>query len=314
MSLPSWLPRTRWRASPMSGACGQAPKGRPRQPPTTLPAGRMPSRPHPYPHFGDRRWSTTLFLSTGGGNAMRSSKPRAALVLGCAVVCAAAASAAAGAENPHGTPPGQANNAAPVVAQPAAASTPAQTSTPPGQAKKQQAAAAAAQPTTSDNSTGVKPSSTTSHNTTAPAGSNKTKQYGNGQTAGQIAIKNGADPSTPLYGPGNSQPHKVAVCSKNGKTHYVDVHALKSHQAGPCVSPASAQGNASVAAAAVPAAPARSTPAPAGGVASGHATTVHRASPTSRSGVLGTAYSRSKPVVRNARPAQAVLGSAHFTG
>jgi hypothetical protein len=204
-----------------------------------------------------------------------------------------------------------------VAAQPATAPAPAQTSTPPGQAKKQQAAA---QPTTSDNSTGVKPSSTTSHNTTAPAGSNKTKQYGNGQTAGQIAIKNGADPSTPLYGPGNSQPHKVAVCSKNGKTHYVDVHALKSHQAGPCVSPAGAQASGSVTAAAVPAAPtraaapaSRSTPAPAE-VASAQAPIVHRASPTSQSGVLGAAYSQSKPVVRNARPAQAVLGSAHFTG
>jgi hypothetical protein len=82
-------------------------------------------------------------------------------------------------------------------------------------------------PTTADNSTGVKPSSTTAHgqhNTTAAASSNKTKQYGNGKTAGQIATQAGYGDAT-LYGPGNSQPHKAAPCP--GSKHMVDVHALK---------------------------------------------------------------------------------------
>jgi len=61
-------------------------------------------------------------------------------------------------------------------------------------------------------------------NTTAPATSNKTKLYGNGTTAGQIAIQFGY--TGDLNGPGNSQPHKVITCG-----HSIDVHALKSHAA-----------------------------------------------------------------------------------
>jgi hypothetical protein len=68
------------------------------------------------------------------------------------------------------------------------------------------------------------------HNVSAPAGSNATKLYGNGQTAGQIAIANGASADTPLYGPGNSQPHKTTPCgqSAHGNGGGYDVHALKS--------------------------------------------------------------------------------------
>jgi len=73
---------------------------------------------------------------------------------------------------------------------------------------------------------GVKPSNTTAHDTHAAASSNQTKKYGNGQTAGAIAQKNGASGSTILHGPGNSQPHKATPCSGG---HEVDVHALKSH-------------------------------------------------------------------------------------
>ncbi|MGZ4388953.1 MAG: hypothetical protein ACXVZL_06190 [Gaiellaceae bacterium] len=79
-----------------------------------------------------------------------------------------------------------------------------------------------------DNSHGVKPSSATNanpgHDTHATAGSGYTKQYGNGKTAGQIAEQNGAKPDTVLHGPGNSQPHKVALCPGG---HERDVHALK---------------------------------------------------------------------------------------
>jgi hypothetical protein len=74
-------------------------------------------------------------------------------------------------------------------------------------------------------SAGIKPSTTTGHNVIAPASSNSTKLYGNGKTSGQIATQAGFGNSN-LYGPGNSQPHKV-ICGP----HNVDVHALKAHTA-----------------------------------------------------------------------------------
>jgi len=109
----------------------------------------------------------------------------------------------------------------------------------PGQVKKDPPAASAPQTTsptvttttTTTTSTtpaapteGVKPSNSTAHDTHAPASSDVTKKYGNGQTAGAIAIHHGAPPSTLLHGPGNSQPHKAAPCAGG---HEVDVHALK---------------------------------------------------------------------------------------
>src|SRR3954447_26198209 len=121
----------------------------------------------------------------------------------------------------------------------------------PGQVKKDAPVAAAptttvvttvaAPPTTTAaaapaaaNETGVKPSNETAHDTHAEAQSDKTKQYGNGQTAGQIAEKNGAVGNAVLHGPGNSQPHKLATCAGG---HEVDVHALKSHRSGSCSGP-----------------------------------------------------------------------------
>jgi len=92
--------------------------------------------------------------------------------------------------------------------------------TPPGQAKQDQP------PPPPPPAPGVKPSNTTEHDTNAPTGSNQTKLYGNGKTAGQIAEQHGASASTNLHGPGNSQPHKVAPCPGG---HEVDVHALKAH-------------------------------------------------------------------------------------
>jgi hypothetical protein len=119
----------------------------------------------------------------------------------------------------------------------------------PGQVKKDEPAAAPApaagttttvtappQTTTAANASGVKPSNNTAHDTHAQAQSDKTKQYGNGQTAGQIAERNGAAGTDVLHGPGNSQPHKVTPCS--GGRHEVDVHALKSHRARNCGDPA----------------------------------------------------------------------------
>ena len=104
-----------------------------------------------------------------------------------------------------------------------------------GQLKKEEAAAptasAAAQVDPSAAQPGVKPSNETAHDTHAAASSEETKQYGNGKTAGQIAVQNGAAPSTILHGPGNSQPHKAAPCSGG---HEVDVHALKGKRRTAC--------------------------------------------------------------------------------
>jgi hypothetical protein len=57
------------------------------------------------------------------------------------------------------------------------------------------------------------------------------KRYGNGSTAAQIANGNGAPAGTTVYGPGNSQPHKVTDCKHK---HAVDVHAVKSYSSAAC--------------------------------------------------------------------------------
>jgi hypothetical protein len=140
------------------------------------------------------------------------------------------------ADNGHGNDNGGATSAAP-----------GNSGNAPGQVKKDTPAPAAAPTVQSATTTttttttsadpsagptvGVKPANDTAHDTHAPAASTSTKQYGNGQTAGAIAIKHGASPPTPLHGPGNSQPHKAAPC---GGRHEVDVHALKAHHAGEC--------------------------------------------------------------------------------
>jgi len=121
----------------------------------------------------------------------------------------------------------------------AAVSAPGNSADAPGQLKKEDAASTEAPATTTattvaastssspTSNEGVKPGNDTAHDTHAAASSTKTKVYGNGQTAGHIAIQNGASPSTVLHGPGNSQPHKAAPCSRG---HEVDVHALKSRR------------------------------------------------------------------------------------
>jgi hypothetical protein len=86
---------------------------------------------------------------------------------------------------------------------------------------------------------GIKPSSTTHDHKNAieTADSGKTKKYGNGNTAGNIAMSRGARGSTQLKGPGNSQPHKVWDCRRQ---HWVDVHAVKAYASQDC-SPAQQQ-------------------------------------------------------------------------
>jgi hypothetical protein len=114
----------------------------------------------------------------------------------------------------------------------------------PGQVKKEEATAAAVQtapavaasasvqPAGADaEQTGVKPSNDTAHDTRTAAASDRTKEYGNGKTAGQIAMQNGAAPTTTLHGPGNSQPHKASPCAGG---HEVDVHALKAKRKRSC--------------------------------------------------------------------------------
>src|SRR5205085_10648546 len=57
------------------------------------------------------------------------------------------------------------------------------------------------------------------------------KRYGSGTTAAQVANASGAPSDTTLYGPGNSQPHKVTDCRHK---HAVDVHAVKSNSSAAC--------------------------------------------------------------------------------
>jgi hypothetical protein len=155
-----------------------------------------------------------------------------ALVLVVGVAALASASAYAG--NGNGNASGNGNGKTEPAAAPAAAA--AQQSTgqgnsadAPGQLKKDDVPVVA-QDAGADQA-GVKPSNDPAHDTHAAASSDQTKEYGNGKTAGQIAIQNGAAPSTVLHGPGNSQPHKASPCSGG---HEVDVHALKGKRGGAC--------------------------------------------------------------------------------
>jgi hypothetical protein len=115
----------------------------------------------------------------------------------------------------------------------------------PGQVKKEEPAAAppGAAPATAPApvtpaAEGVKPSNDTAKDTYEEAASDKTKLYGNGRNAGEIAVESGAGQRTVLHGPGNSQPHKTSPCSGG---HEVDVHALKAHsRRGPCGGPSPA--------------------------------------------------------------------------
>ncbi len=164
------------------------------------------------------------------------------LVLGIAVF-ADSALAGNGQGNGNGNTPAAAASAG------GQDSSPGNSANAPGQAKKD-AGPASSEPAapadvggteaSSPAADGVKPSSESDHDTHEAASSDRTKQYGNGRTAGEIAIQHGAAPSTILHGPGNSQPHKAAPCSGG---HEIDVHALKGkgHQGscGPTASPPS---------------------------------------------------------------------------
>jgi hypothetical protein len=161
------------------------------------------------------------------------------LVLGIAAL--ASASALAGNGNGQGNGKGNGKDDSAVV--PAAVADTSQghgnSANAPGQLKKAEApaptvvapAVADATQQVGSAQSGVKPSNDTAHETHAAASSDETKLYGNGKTAGQIAQRNGAAPSTVLHGPGNSQPHKASPCAGG---HEVDVHALKGKRGGSC--------------------------------------------------------------------------------
>jgi hypothetical protein len=157
------------------------------------------------------------------------------LVLVLAIAALGSASAYAGTGQGNGNGNGKDDSAA-AQASSASAEDHGNSANAQGQLKKDEAAAltvsaaaqvdagAAAQP-------GVKPANDTAYDSHAAASSEETKQYGNGKTAGQIAVQNGATPSTILHGPGNSQPHKAVPCSGG---HEVDVHALKAKRRTAC--------------------------------------------------------------------------------
>jgi hypothetical protein len=124
--------------------------------------------------------------------------------------------------------------------------------TAPGQVKKASATATSSSggsaSQNSPSTTGVKPTTATAHDThctlsssgCASTGANATtmgagdasKRYGSGTTAAQVAQQSGVTSGT-LHGPGNSQPHKMALCP--GGRHEVDVHALKAKKNKTCV-------------------------------------------------------------------------------
>jgi len=195
---------------------------------------------------------------------------------------------------------GNGNSQATPAAEPASpAPAPGNSANAPGQMKKSSSSGTTTKGSASQNAgpaAGMKPTNATTHGakcTTGGSGSSVTctpsssntagiasgkadvsKRYGNGKTAAQIAVSRGAPAGTELYGPGNSQPHKVAVCPH--KTNHgggVDVHAIKNFTTNCASSRQSSQPVSTTAFQTVVAAqaaqasqPSASSPQPAGGV------------------------------------------------
>ena len=184
-------------------------------------------------------------------------------VAAVAALCALTGSAIAGGNGNGNNGNGNGNQpAAPAPAPAAAPAAPGNSGSAPGQQKKSSSAPTQSSPapgqakkssSASSTAPGVKPSSsTTAHkwtkcSTGGGTGSSATctsatsskpdasKRYGNGKTAAQIANSRGAPAGTQLTGPGNSQPHKVAVCpKKSNKSGGVDVHAVKDYSGAAC--------------------------------------------------------------------------------
>jgi hypothetical protein len=213
---------------------------------------------------------------------MKTNKRHASAVLG-ALLGAAVLSGVALAGNPHGTPPGHA---------------------------KGQVTVSASVSASTNNSVGVKAGATTRFNAHAAAGSSATKSYGNGKTAGQVAMQNGAGASTDLYGPGNSQPHKASLCA-GGKTHLVDVHALKAHGGSSSCAAASVGASTSSSASSSASVAAHGNNGNGLGTKSNGHTSSNGAFTPPRSSTSGNGVSA---VSARAKPAHPVVGTANFTG
>jgi hypothetical protein len=194
---------------------------------------------------------------------------------------------------------GNGNGAAAATEQ--AANGPGNSENAPGQLKNDTASSQANGGGSADQNTatsiGLKPTNATAKDTHALATSNLTKRYGNGTTAGQIAVQAGY--TGMLHGPGNSQPHKAALCGPE-----VDVHALdapgqqKKCLASPTTQPT--QTNATGPVVSVTAA------APGLGAAVG-ASAGAQGGPAAQGGVLGVTTSKSQP-------AGGVLGAIEAVG
>ncbi len=206
------------------------------------------------------------------------------LLVGIAVF---AGSAFAGNGNGQGSPPASPGNSANA----------------PGQVKKSttstQSSGGGSVDQNSVSTTGVKPTSGTFHDThckttstgctstgvnaTTMGAGDASKRYVNYTTAPQIATASGAPAGTPLHGPGNSQPHKAALCPGG---HEVDVHALKAKgQQKSCVT---------------------SGPTPTTSVTTSHAATVSVTG--AAAAVTPTAASGAAPAVQVTTPQGNVLG------
>jgi hypothetical protein len=172
---------------------------------------------------------------------------------------------------------------------------------------------------------GMKPTNATTHGakcstggsgssvTCTPASSNTagvasgkadvSKRYGNGKTAAQIAVSRGAPAGTELYGPGNSQPHKVAVCPhKINHGGGVDVHAIKNFTTNCASSTQSTQSVSTTMFQSVVATQAAQASQPSSAAAS---SPTHASAP--QGGVLGVTATQS-------RPAGGVLGALATAG
>jgi len=222
---------------------------------------------------------------------MKANRRQAVFLFGAALASGLACSVAL-AGNPHGTPPGQATQQ---------------------------------QTSTSGTSAGVKPSndtfkdqtcttgggqgsSATCQSSTYPNNADSSKLYGNGKTAAQIANGKGAPSGTPVFGPGNSQPHKI--CGR-------DVHAYKgSSKKCPSGTQTGTQSGTQSNAESVTANSSLNTAATNNtGSTAGTGASTSSGAPSGASGVLGASHTTSsKPVAARAKPAHAVLGTASFTG
>jgi hypothetical protein len=208
---------------------------------------------------------------------MELSKRKAAL-LAAAALTAGLLCGVAVAGNPHGTAPGQQTTSSAAGVKPSNNTSKDQTCT----------------------TGGGEGSSATCQSGTYPGKADASKRYGNGKTAAQIANGKGAPAGTPIYGPGNSQPHKI--CGR-------DVHAYKGASDKKCPSGTSSTSSASRASSTATGSTAGTT-----GTGTGTGTGTSSSNPSASSGVLGSSHTLSKPVGKGAKPAHATLGTASFTG